>query len=47
MEENTSDYGRKSGKLAACREYRVLEGHMLIDGGIYQGKKSNIHSTKS
>ncbi len=30
MEETTSDYGRKSGKLAACREYRVLERHMLI-----------------
>lgn len=40
MEETTSDYGRKSGKLADCREYRVLERHMLIDDGYTKGKSA-------
>lgn len=39
-EETTSDYGRKSGTLAACREYRVLERHMLIADGYTKGKRA-------
>lgn len=40
MEKNTSDYGRKSGKLATCREYRVLERHILIADRYTKGKRA-------